>query len=79
VCATPRAVDRVGALIAFEVPGCDPVKARDWLWHTHHIECPITLGGGKHFLRVSCAWFNTTDELDTLSRVLPEMPWKEVA
>jgi isopenicillin-N epimerase len=70
--ATPADPRLSGMLLAFHVPGCDPVKARDWLWNTHHIECPVTLGGGKHFLRVSCAWFNTEQEIDKLAAVIPE-------
>lgn len=61
-------------LTAFEFDGVDPILWRNWLWETHGIECPITPGGGRHFLRVSTAWFNNTTEVDALARAIGD--WK---
>jgi len=62
-----------GSLIAFDFPDCDAVKARNWLWEKHHIECPVNQAAGKHFLRVSCAWFNTRAEIDALAAASTEL------
>jgi isopenicillin-N epimerase len=68
VCVTPQNSSlNGGALTAFDFPCDDVIKARDRLWHEHHIECPITEAAGKTFLRVSTGWFNTTDEIDRLA------------
>jgi selenocysteine lyase/cysteine desulfurase len=56
-----------GAMVAFDFPDCDTIKARNWFWEKHHIECPVTQAAGKNFLRVSCAWFNTPAEIDALA------------
>jgi len=65
--ATPSDPGMSGAMIAFDFRACDPVKARNWLWQKHRIECPLTQSGDKYFLRVSCAWFNTSSEIDALA------------
>lgn len=70
-CVTPQNdALTCGALTAFEFPCDDVIQMRDRLWHEHHIECPVTSAAGKTFLRVSTAWFNTTDEIDALARAV---------
>jgi isopenicillin-N epimerase len=71
--ATPQNPAMSGALVAFHFPACDPVKVRDQFWQKHQIECPITIAAGKHFLRVSCAWFNTRSQLNALSDAVPQV------
>ena len=67
-CVNPLDPRLTGCLLAFEFPCDDPIRIRDLMWFEHHIECPVTVtdAGGK-FLRVSCAWFNTFDEVDRLA------------
>ena len=62
--ATPENAQLSGALLALDFPCDDVVAARDRLYHEHDIECPVTSGAGRTFLRVSCAWFNSTEEID---------------
>lgn len=40
------------------------------LWDQHKIECPVTFGAGRVFLRVSTGWFNTSGEIDRLAEAL---------
>jgi len=66
--ATPQNPQMSGAIVAFDFPPpTDRDKARGLFWDRHRIECPVTMGGGKHFLRVSCGWFNTAAEIDALA------------
>jgi len=63
-----------GSLASFEFPKVDTIKARDWFWNKHRIECPVNIGGGRYFLRVSTAWFVTTDDIDALANALKSFP-----
>jgi isopenicillin-N epimerase len=69
VAATPQNPQLASAMIAFDVPACDPVEARNRLWQRYRIECPVTQNCSKerHFLRVSCGWFNTSNDIDALA------------
>ncbi|MGH7178985.1 MAG: aminotransferase class V-fold PLP-dependent enzyme [Tepidisphaeraceae bacterium] len=58
------------ALVAFDFQTDDLIRTRDQFWFEHHIECPVTEAAGRRFLRVSCAWFNTTGDLDRLATAL---------
>jgi isopenicillin-N epimerase len=69
--ATPQNPQLSGAIIAFDFPApTEHAKARGLFWERHRIECPVTMGGGKHFLRVSCGWFNTRAEIDALASAI---------
>ncbi len=70
---TPPNPSLSGAIIAFDFPCDDPIKARDRFWNDFHIECPITVAAGKTFLRVSAAWFVTRDQIDRLADALLNM------
>jgi len=71
--ATPQSPEMSGAIVAFDFPApSDRDKARGLFWEQHRIECPVTMGGGRHFLRVSCAWFNTRAEIDALAAAVRE-------
>lgn len=63
-----------GSLTAFAVPPLDVVKARDWIWRQFRVESPFTTVGGRCFLRVSTAWFNTISELDQLVHAMKNLP-----
>jgi isopenicillin-N epimerase len=76
--ATPINRELGGALIAFDFPQCDTLRARNWLWEKHHIECPVTQAAGRNFLRVSCAWFNTRAEIDALVLALRKFDPKNI-
>lgn len=77
----------VGAMTAFELPerfsSTQPAffttvndspaqKLQRSLWEKHKIECPATHAAGKVFLRISTAWFNTTEEIDKLAAAVSE-------
>jgi isopenicillin-N epimerase len=68
--ATPANPLMRGAMTAFEFPDSERILPDHWLWKNHRIECPITRGAGRSFLRVSTAWFNTHAEIDRLAAVL---------
>lgn len=71
--ATPRNPALSASMIAFELPRHHPLVRRNTLWEKHRIECPVTVAAGRHFLRVSLAWFNTRTEIDRLAQVLVTM------
>lgn len=71
---TPAARTLSGSMTAFEVPPLDVVKARDWIWQSHRIEAPFTTAAGHCFLRISTAWFNTTDEIDRVAQAAQQIP-----
>lgn len=73
--ATPRNPALRGALTAFALPACEPLTMRNWMWEKHRIECPTTRVGEKFFLRVSCAWFNTLEELAAVARAIKDAPF----
>jgi len=68
--ATPRNPALRGAMTAFEIPARLSRILRDRLWRRHRIEVPVTSAAGRHFLRVSTAWFNTPAEIDRLAKAL---------
>ena len=68
--ATPQHPDLSGSIVAFEYPCADVIAMRDRMWNEFGIECPVTQACGRTFLRVSCAWFNTTGDLDRLADAL---------
>ena len=71
--ATPYIPELSGSIIAFDYP-CDDVNwFRDAIWNDHHIECPVTTAVGQTFLRVSCGWFNTPEEVDRLADAASEL------
>jgi isopenicillin-N epimerase len=72
-CATPRNEQLSGAIVAFDFPCADVVAARDRLYHDFHIECPVTSAAGETFLRVSTAWFVTSEQIDALVRAVEAM------
>jgi isopenicillin-N epimerase len=74
-CATPADERLTSALTVFEVPECDPVATRDRLYRDFGIECPITLSGGRCFLRVSTAVFTRREHLDALAAAVRSI-WK---
>jgi isopenicillin-N epimerase len=65
--ATPSNPALSGCIQSFDFPCHDPVRIRDAMYFDHGIECPVTVAGKQTFLRVSCAWFNTTGEIDRLA------------
>ena len=75
--ATPFATELSGAMVAFDVPNVDPVLVREWFWREGRISIPFTQAAGRTFLRVSTAWFNTTDEIDRLGDLIPRVPFVE--
>jgi isopenicillin-N epimerase len=66
-CVSPRNQALNGCILSFEFPCKNEIQVRDMFWNDHHIECPVTVAGDERFLRVSCAWFNTTEEIDQLA------------
>jgi len=68
--ATPENPALRGAMTAFEIPARLQKTLRDLLWKRHRIEAPVTSAAGKHYLRVSTAWFNTRAEIDRLAKAL---------
>jgi isopenicillin-N epimerase len=65
--ATPSNATLSGCIQSFDFPCDDPIRIRDAMYFDHGIECPVTVAGKETFLRVSCAWFNTIDEIDRLA------------
>jgi selenocysteine lyase/cysteine desulfurase len=72
-CVTPTNPLMNGPIVAFDYPCDDPATVRDRLYHEHDIECPVSTANGRTFLRVSCAWFVTTEEIDRLAGALVAM------
>jgi selenocysteine lyase/cysteine desulfurase len=66
-------------MVAFEVPSIDPVAAREWCWNMARISVPFTRAAGRCFLRVSTAWFNTTEELDQIVALAPKIPFADLS
>ena len=77
--ATPDHPDLAGAMTAFAMPPIDLIRARDWIWNAHRIEAPFSAATDRHFLRVSTAWYNTTDEIDRLTDALRSIPLDDLA
>jgi isopenicillin-N epimerase len=74
---TPTA-EFCSSMLAVETPPVEPIRARDWLWHQHQIEAPFTTVGGRSFLRVSTAWFNTPAEIERLADVMAVFPFGQM-
>jgi isopenicillin-N epimerase len=70
---TPNNPAMSGPLVAFDYPCDDPIEVRDRLYHEHGIECPLSTANGGSFLRVSCAWFVTREEIDKLADAVVAM------
>jgi isopenicillin-N epimerase len=69
--ATPDHPDMHGAMTAFRLPaGLDPVALRDGLWQAR-IEAPIIERPEGLLIRVSTHFYNTEEEVDRLTEVLP--------
>ena len=66
-CISPRNPSLTGSLLSFEFECDDPVVIRDRFWNDFHIECPVTVTCVGKFLRVSCAWFISPEDLDALA------------
>jgi isopenicillin-N epimerase len=71
--ATPSNEELSGCILAFDYPCKDIFAMTHRMWNEHGIECPFTTGGGRTFLRVSCAWFNTEDQIDQLSKAVESL------
>lgn len=61
---TPREWDRSSGLVAFQVVGRDETALQQ-RFLDHHLY-PRTLGKGSEKIRVSCAFFNSEEEIDRL-------------
>ncbi len=48
-------------------------RVQETLWKKHRIQCPVTHAAGRSFVRVSCAWWNTKDDIDVLASALKQM------
>jgi isopenicillin-N epimerase len=71
--ATPTTDGLHGSMTAFELPIKGPAKAaalRQAIWK-HRIEVPIVERPDRLLLRVSTHFYNTHDEIDRLTEVLP--------
>jgi isopenicillin-N epimerase len=68
--ATPDNTELRGAMISFEIPARLSKDLRERIWKRNRIETAVTSAAGKHFLRVSTAWFNTREEIDRLAGAL---------
>jgi isopenicillin-N epimerase len=69
--ATPENPSLSGAMTAFELPaGIDPVKLREGLWE-ERIELPVIERPDRLLIRTSTHFYNTEEEVDRLSGVLP--------
>lgn len=66
-CASPEHPGLLGALTVFEVPDCDPVAVRERMYGDFGIECPVTVSGGRCYLRVSAGLFARNDDLHALA------------
>jgi len=73
ICATPQNRDLRGALCAFELTEAESGRLSKLLWENHHIECPTTRAAGKAFLRVSCAWFVSRQDIDRLADAVKQI------
>lgn len=71
---TPEHPDLHGSLLAIEVPRVNALAARDWMWNERRIEAPVTETQGRQFLRISAAWFNTTEEIHQAIEALCALP-----
>src|SRR4029079_14372124 len=71
--ATPANPALSGCIQSFDFPCDDPNRIRDAIYFDHHIECPVTTASGRTFLRVSCSWFNTTQEIDQLVAAVEQL------
>ena len=71
--ATPANPALSGCIQSFDFPCDDPIRIRDAMYFDHHIECPVTTASGWTFLRVSCSWFNTTQEIDQLVAAVEQL------
>lgn len=72
-CISPMNPSLTGSLLSFEFECDDPMVIRDTFWNEFHIECPVTVTPVGKFLRVSCAWFVSTEDLDRLADAIREI------
>ena len=67
-----------GALVPFEAPAVDTIRARNYFWQRFRIEAPVTTAAGRYYWRFSAAWFNTCEEIERLADVASRVPWDEL-
>ncbi len=72
--ATPTHPELHGAMTAFRLPpGLDPTRLRRQLWEHYRIEAPIIERPDGVLIRVSTHFYDTTEEIDRLAEVLPDL------
>ena len=69
-CRSPLEERLTAAMLCFDYRALPEPGWRSAPWYARRIICPITRVGDRHFLRVSCAWFNTEAEIDALAAAI---------
>lgn len=72
-CVSPRDPRMTAAMLCFEYEPTNPLADQPWRnapWFERGIICPINRVGDRTVFRVSCAWFNTEEEIDALADVI---------
>ena len=59
-----------GQMVAIPVPAADPAALQTALFEVHGIEIPVTVHGGRTFVRLSVQGYNTQGDLDALVAAL---------
>ncbi|QDU60982.1 Isopenicillin N epimerase [Planctomycetes bacterium Pan216] len=67
-----------GALVTCDVPKVDALRTREWFWNEGRVEMVASSGASRHFVRMSTAWFVTTDEIDQAVELISRCPWHEL-
>lgn len=62
-----------GSMAHVPLPLGDRAKLQEALWQQHHIEVPIVDWNGRRYIRVSCHFYNTPEQIDGLVVALREL------
>jgi isopenicillin-N epimerase len=62
-----------GSMAHVPLPPGDRAKLQDAFWQQHHIEVPIVDWGGRRYIRVSCHFYNTPEQIDRLVIALRDL------
>ena len=62
-----------GSMAHVPLPPGDRAKLQDALWHQHHIEVPIVHWNDRRSIRVSCHFYNTPEQTDSLVIALRDL------
>lgn len=62
-----------GSMAHVPLPPGDRAKLQEALWHQHHIEVPVVDWNGRRYIRVSCHFYNSPEQIDGLVVALREL------